>query len=910
MRETRGGPEPPGSGGDSDIEEVGRTYRHLPNTRPGLTSSSFDWGSSSFTSTLDVDAIKLSEPAPGGVVKAPLTTIAPDWEEAVLPPVLLPGLERTLPKLEPAVETSSESESEGCSASDSESGSNEGSSSSSCSSLESDSSSDNDEERPARLVRKPRSTSRSRPARSSSRAASASLLQHPTSCTSPLPRPLTSSRRSRQGSGSSKRHSSVLLKKSSLLCHKSESSSNPVGGNLLGSSPEREGSEGREDEDAFLKSCKIAEIYHRPAHSSPVPRSAETSYGKKRSSQTKPFSEDVQKEEPPSMDSSEEMPQLFDFSEEPTMPVLDNPISELNRAISSIRPERMDDLDLGALITDLANSNDSDDSCMIVEPSPILLEQKSVPKPDADDMKYNHKKSMIFGIYGKSHEKANQKIVKENKSIFDVDESEGSIVAKPSSGESSESESDSGDSTTSSSTCSEVSSPLLVDQGTSQLGMGAVKDLSPPPSSLESSDLSDSDSSLSGASTPPPTLAPAIPKSPPLPLPARHRDLKPHRRQGRPKGSKNKRKVEMACQTDFLPALPLVQHGGGSATPPMLIGFGMEPSKLNRGRPRKNPPMLQPEIGSRGRLREEEEDSQTQSDDFTTSKPVKKKKGKLSVLFAAAKHWQKKQEKCSRRLEETVYDFNDEDVADVSKEPCEDKRDITIHSKAVKTKLLKARGKHKDHKKRKQNHSLEKSHKVRNIHSHHISDKKKGKKLKKIIISSDEETDSQKNIERIAKQRKSHKIKVRKESKGEEGATAHHQPKVVEKEEEAHLKFQVDHTQKTAIKKERKTMDMSGGLVFELFGTSNNFAAIGSTPGLIFSKSYCSLNPDTFWKKDKQNHIKVAEEPTLKSEPTSQQHESKGSTFTTKASVKEMPSNGSSQSFPPALVPKNQVSFN
>merc|ERR1712242_384098 len=101
--------------------------------------------------------------------------------------------------------------------------------------------------------------------------------------------------------------------------------------------------------------------------------------------------------------------------------------------------------------------------------------------------------------------------------------------------------------------------------------------------------------------------------------------------------------------TDFLPALPLVQHGGGAATPPMLIGFGMEPSKLNRGRPRKNPPMLQPEIGSRGRLREEDEDSQTQSDDFTTSKPVKKKKGKLSVLFAAAKHWQKKQEKCSKR---------------------------------------------------------------------------------------------------------------------------------------------------------------------------------------------------------------------------------------------------------------------
>ena len=117
---------------------------------------------------------------------------------------------------------------------------------------------------------------------------------------------------------------------------------------------------------------------------------------------------------------------------------------------------------------------------------------------------------------------------------------------------------------------------------------------------------------------------------------------------------------------------------------------------------------------------------------------------------------------------------------------------------------------------------------------------------------------------------------------------------------------------KTVIKKERKTMDAVQP-VFELFGTSNNFADIGSTPGLIFAKKFCSLKPDTFWKEDGQAGLKLmSEEPTLKSEPlpsSSQQQESKGSTFTTKASVKEMPSNGSSQSFPPAFVPKNQVNL-
>ena len=69
MRE-RGSPDPArarGESGDSDIEEVGRTYRQLPEAHGShsLASSSFDWGSSSFTSTLDVDAIKvLITPAP------------------------------------------------------------------------------------------------------------------------------------------------------------------------------------------------------------------------------------------------------------------------------------------------------------------------------------------------------------------------------------------------------------------------------------------------------------------------------------------------------------------------------------------------------------------------------------------------------------------------------------------------------------------------------------------------------------------------------------------------------------------------------------------------------------------------------------------------------------------------------
>ena len=685
---------------------------------------------------------------------------------------------------------------------------------------------------------------------------------------------------------------------------------------MLGSSPERNPSGNRDEDDAFLKSCKIAEIFHRPANSSPLPRISDKV--KKRSNNPMHLSEGPPREDvSPMDDSAEEMPQLFDFSGDPPMPILDNPATELNRAISSIRPERMDELDLGEIITDLANS--SDDSCMIVDHPPIIVEQKSLPKPDADDMKYNHKRNMIFGIYGKSQDKSH-KMVKETKSIFDVDESEGSIAVKASSDES-ESESESGESTSSSSSCSDPLSPMQQDLEESQGEKKPNLQCSNPPTSGESSDSSDSESSSSGPGTPPPTLAPEITDSPQPSHPARHRELKPLKRQDRTKVSKNKKKVEMASQTDFSPSMPLVHHISGGATPPMLIGFGMEPSKLNRGRPRKNPPMLEPEISSLGARvkREEEEEEEEEADpplEDYSSQGSKKKKGKLSVLFAAAKHWQKQQEKSNRRTEDNIYDFNDEELDGTSEEPSKEVCDNRKHSKPAKTKLLRVRNKHKDGHRKRRESQQQRSHKVKNLHSHHLSERKRVKRQKKILISSDDDGDGEKD-EVSPKRNLKDKRRV-----GKDDCTqCRTVPNLANKQEpvsdvetiRSQKETEPAQVKKTVIKKERKTMDAVQP-VFELFGTSNNFADIGSPPGLIFSKKFCSLKPDTFWKEDcGQGGMKLVEEPALKTEPLSgssqQQQESKGSTFTTKASLKEMPSNGSSQSFPPAFVPKNQVSW-
>ena len=119
------------------------------NDHSRLLGSSFNWDSSSnFTSTLDIEAIKeTGHSIPGDSLfsisdppETPLSSIADAWDQG--PPVLMPHVDRSLPRLEAMdQESSSESESEECSASESESGS----SSSSCSSVESESSSENDE---------------------------------------------------------------------------------------------------------------------------------------------------------------------------------------------------------------------------------------------------------------------------------------------------------------------------------------------------------------------------------------------------------------------------------------------------------------------------------------------------------------------------------------------------------------------------------------------------------------------------------------------------------------------------------------------------------------------------------------------------------------------------------------------
>merc|ERR1711915_587227 len=587
-----------------------------------------------------------------------------------------------------------------------------------------------------------------------------------------------------------------------------------------------------------------------------------------------------------------------------------------------------------------------------------------------------HKQNLISGIYGKHYEKLGQK---KNSSFEDEVEHFDSSSGAPKITSEHSAISDSDSFETSSSSCSEIYSPTRQDfpeVSESKLNMNISRQ-----SSFEDScENSGSDTTSSDDSMPPPLLEPQIPefsrkKSNTISKPYSHVS----KSKVRPKVSKTKRKVECGSQTietafsSFMPSPNQVNLVPSSSSanvtaPPMLIGFGTEASKLNRGRPRKNPPMLQPEIDTNTDQTETEAlDQPCELEALQT----KRKKGKLSVLFTAAS-WQRQKEK-KRNTEDSIYEFHDDasekeevqgnssDSEDSNLDCCDIK-----HSKLMKSKFLKERFKMKSLKKRNMAAS-QPFYKHKRVHSlpHNMAERKRLQKHKKIIISSDEEDTKFKfNQSKEKKARKLHKAKRGKKSiklgdncikcqevtmqsstaqeaasessaqeilptNVEEGFSdssfAHHSPQnrnadfmksniqTLEHDTDASCIID-DATKPELIKDEMKDPEPETPKVFEPFSTVNNFETFGTfgkVSGLIFSKQYCTLKPDAFWKRSKKRINADENETVLKSEihlsglkPDTQS----SSTFTTKASLKEMPSNQcSSQTFPVDFVPRNQV---
>merc|ERR1712098_177323 len=144
-----------------------------------------------------------------------------------------------------------------------------------------------------------------------------------------------------------------------------------------------------------------------------------------------------------------------------------------------------------------------------------------------------------------------------------------------------------------------------------------------------------------------------------------------------------------------------------SQAPPLLYGLESQISKHNRGRPRKNPPTLQPQISSNldDVPGETEQMSLDNSEEDTEEiiKETKVKKGKLSVLLGAAKHWEKQRNQKQESSRDDVFDFTDdasdqvyersntsESESDSSTDSCDKK-----HSKVLQFKNRKLKHKEK-----------------------------------------------------------------------------------------------------------------------------------------------------------------------------------------------------------------------
>ena len=438
---------------------------------------------------------------------------------------------------------------------------------------------------------------------------------------------------------------------------------------------------------------------------------------------------------------------------------------------------------------------------------------------------------------------------------------------------------------------------------------------------------SSSDSSSEADSLPPPLLEPQVPE---VKKKKSRENIMTTNRSKKQRGSKSKtlqnnQKVSCGIQTEEtafsyspVPALPplspssstsssqtnLVEqdsHASLASAPPLLYGFGSQKIKHNRGRPRKNPPTLQPETSYEAAEpcdTEEGVSDDNSADDTSEEVEKKAKRGKLSVLFAAAKHWQRTQE--SKKSEEaSVYEFTDDTVSekitcnssddDDDDDPrlnCDNKHSkaMSFHDKKSKPKkVMKA--------------TPENLPKFKRVNYFNLGKNEKGKKFqRKIPISSDDDMDTEVSSNHTI--RSSNRPRSRSSTfsnqadsfkqdsdSGAKGFFKHHPAG-------SDTSSCVEDTVPKREKKQNSEEQKPVPLVYQQFSTkvSNNF---GKTSGLIFSKKYCTLRPDAFWKKSKR-HLSIDEGFRELSEV--KQETLSSSVVATKASLKEMPN-----------VPRNQV---
>ena len=545
---------------------------------------------------------------------------------------------------------------------------------------------------------------------------------------------------------------------------------------------------------------------------------------------------------------------------------------------------------------------------MILETvSPAKPRLSPKPRFKTEDAGYRHKQSLISGIYGKQ---SADKLSSPRKSFTtsSVADKHIAALAAPQLSDSGDSEDDdeeeSDSSGSSSSICSEarLSPPPSITEPATSCSNDIICD-NPAPLAPTLAPLATTDSSGSEDSLPPPFLEPQISeslnrkssKSTKLNKSVKqvkHNSSKSSAKRKYVRGSQAKNKLSLDSPSSSSncaspsPPLDLVDHSppvthsySTNNAPPLLLGHGPSALKHNRGRPRKNPPTLQPQTSSYSQDNDvpgepmSVDNSAEESSDNVKEK--KRKKGKLSVLFNAAKHWQKTHD--LKNSNDKVYDFNEEpsdDNVKSSDEEDDDSNCDTKHSKVLKTK-----GRKSKHKTAVAAPEPLKKYKC-------LTGSSKSKKLtnKCPPLSSDDDAIQMFNKKRSEDySRPSSSIS---NLTGDESYRKIHQEsgKSRKKTDGKRISKNAGESDASSCFEEGSSRSAKAEIkpVYQQFSTkvSTHF---GKTGGLIFAKKYCTLKPDAFWK-DSSSKVEEA-----KTEVEYKQEQHSGDRIATKASLKEMP---------------------
>lgn len=316
-----------------------------------------------------------------------------------------------------------------------------------------------------------------------------------------------------------------------------------------------------------------------------------------------------------------------------------------------------------------------------------------------------------------------------------------------------------------------------------------------------------------------------------------------------------------------------------SAAPPVLFGFGFKEPRHKRGRPRKNPPTLQPELPVPGEP--EPVTSDTSAEESCQEKEETKfVTGKPTVYFPSSSSTFKRNREVEReRHDDGVYEFTDDSNAavDYHHGPSSASDSEDIRSKICDRKHSKAPS-FKGSKRDKHDASISHLEPVKDRGGKRKSGTQQESSFSGLVLKGNERMGGSQSRQRP----RSDHDEIESVDNSEPSRPC---SRVTDSESSSIRDYSDRFNKKVVLKGEKKPTTQQ---VFRQFSTKVN-QNFGKTSDLIFPKRFCTLKPDAFWKLKKRRNScdEVLVKPETQADP---RDNSATNSVATKASLKEMPS--------------------